>query len=161
MLPGVELMAAGVMPEPDFARDFGLFLRELHSLPVEQALALGVPLLDGPSLRRERGEHYEDVIRRCFPLISCEARVYVQQIYELYLNDPANFEFRPCLVHGDLDSNTLIDPASGRLTGVIDFGELSASSRAHDFWAPVFCFPRLGIASQLEECFEAAGLLCE
>ena len=157
-LQGVPIMTAARPPAPSFGRDFGRFLRELHSFPVERALELGVPLSDGPTLRADRARHYEDVIRRVFPLVSCEARNRIEVVYEGYLNQPANFEFEPCLLHQDLDSNTLIDAETGALSGVIDFGDVVLSNPAIDLWLPVFGFPMLGIEDQLKECLAAVGV---
>ncbi len=157
-LPGELVLEASRPPAAGFGRDFGRLLRELHAFPAQQAVDLGVPLVDGSELRRQRAEHYEEVIRGVFPLVSCEARTRVEQVYEAYLNDTPSFAFEPKLVHGDLDVNTLIDAATGDLCGVIDFGGAIVSSEALDLWLPLAGFERLGISGQLPACLDEAAL---
>jgi len=105
----------------------------------------------------DRAEHYEAVIRRVFPLISCEARTQIERVYEAYLGDARLFEFEPRLVHCDLAMNTLIDPVTGRLSGLIDFGDAAVTSPAIDYWLPLYGFEQLGIDGQLGSCLAAAG----
>jgi aminoglycoside phosphotransferase (APT) family kinase protein len=157
-LPGQTFWDARLKPGPRFGREFGRLLRELQAFPVERALELAVPLEDGPKLRELTGEHYETVIRRVFPLVSCEARQHVETVYEGYLNEASNFDFEPRLVHSDLDVNTLIEVDSGEITGVIDFGQAKVGSTAADYWLPVHGFEVLGIADQTEACLEASGI---
>ena len=158
MLPGEPVLFAGRPPGPGFGRDCGVLLRELGAFPVEEATRLGVPYLDGAAVRAQRGRHYEQVIRRVFPLVSCEARTYLERGFEAYLNTPAHFEFEPALAHQDLDMNCLIDTQTGELSGVIDFGGMVVSNPALDLWLPLYGFERVGIASQLQACLDAAGI---
>lgn len=156
-VPGELAAFAGRMPEQEFGRDLGNVLRKLHGFPARRALDLGVPLFDGPKLREDRAAHYEKVIRQTFPILSCEARTYVEQVYEAYLNDTASFGFEPVLVHTDLYVNMLID-TEGHLCGIIDFGDAAVSSPALDFWVPTYGFHQLGIANQEAACLDAAGI---
>ena len=170
-IPGISLITAaellpaaarGGNPEltlsANFGRDLGVFLRELHAFPPERALELGARLVDGPAARQERIEMYEHIVRGAFPLLGCEARTYVEQRFEAHVNDPANFVFEPRLIHGDLDrQNTLVDPQTGELTGVIDFGDKDVGNPASDLWMPLLDFERLGIGNQRERFLEAYG----
>jgi aminoglycoside phosphotransferase (APT) family kinase protein len=119
---------------------------------------LGVPLFDGAHLREDRARHYEAVIRRTFPLLSCEARTHVERIYEGYLNDPECFDFQPVLVHTDLAVNTLIDLQTRRLCGLIDFGDAAVSSPTLDFWLPTCGLKHVGVEEQTAACLEEAGV---
>ena len=93
-----------------------------------------------------------------FPLVSCEARTYVEQGYEAFLNDSVNFQFPLRFVHRDLDVNTLIEPESGAITGLIDFGASVISSVATDYWLPLYGFERLGIGDQTDACLRESGI---
>jgi aminoglycoside phosphotransferase (APT) family kinase protein len=156
-LPGEVVMCASARPAPDFGRDLGRMIAELHGFPPATAIETGVPIYDGPRLRDDRGAHYEAVIHHVFPVVSCQARTHVERVYEAYLNDDANFQFEPVLAHNDLAVNTLVD-AAGNLCGLIDFADAAVSSPALDFWLPVFGFDQLGIAGQRAACIEAAGI---
>jgi len=157
-LPGEVVMDASRRPAPSFGRELGCLIRELHSFPAERAVELGVPRFDGAELRDDRARHYEAVITRAFPMISCEARKHVERVYEAYLNNPDCFDFQPVLVHTDLAVNTLIDPQTGRLCGLIDFGDAAVSSPALDFWLPVFGLKQLGLEDQVAGCLDEAGV---
>jgi aminoglycoside phosphotransferase (APT) family kinase protein len=158
MLPGEPVLFAKRRPGPGFGRDYGRLLSELRAFPVEEAVRLGVPYVDGAAVRVQRGRHYERVIRRVFPLVSCEARTHVERGFEIYLNGPAHFEYEPSLAHQDLDMNCLIDTQTGELSGLIDFGGMVVSNPALDLWLPLYGFERLGIEEQLPACLEAAGI---
>jgi aminoglycoside phosphotransferase (APT) family kinase protein len=156
-IAGELLMSKAVAPALTFGGEVGALLRGLRAFSRQRALDLGVPLVDGPTLRDDRMRHYEDVIRRAFPLISCEARTHVERIYEAYLNNTASFDFEPILVHTDLDSNILID-REGHLCGLIDLGDAAVSSPVLDLWLPVYGFEQLGIPDQRDACLAAAGI---
>jgi aminoglycoside 2''-phosphotransferase len=141
----------------DFGRQFGRLLRELHAFPAERALACGIASRDAVGLRSKRVQEYEQVIRRVFPLLSCETRTFVQATYEQAINDPAYYNFEPSFAHGDLDVNALVDE-DGNLSGLIDFGQSFVGSSAVDYWLPVYGFPRLGIPDQTRPCLDAAGI---
>src|SRR5581483_1927845 len=51
ILPGETVLYASRPPGPEFGREYGCLLRELGSFPVERAVALGVPYVDGPAMR--------------------------------------------------------------------------------------------------------------
>jgi aminoglycoside 2''-phosphotransferase len=158
MLPGEPVLFASRRPGERFGEQLGRLLRELALFPVETAIQAGVPLVTGQQMLEQRAHHYEAVIRRVFPIVSCEARTRIEQVFETYLNDQRNFEFEPRLAHQDLDMNALIDPETGHLSGVIDFGGAVLSSPALDWWLPVFGFRRLEVEEQLSACLEAAGI---
>ena len=133
-----------------FAADAGRLLRVLHSFPPDEAAGLGLPVDDGAVVRRRESACYEDVVRRVFPLISCEARSYCEAEFEAYLNEPANFAFEPRLVHNDLDQrNTVLDPETGDLVGLVDFGDARIGDPAADFvWLLTIGLRDLGIDGQ-------------
>jgi aminoglycoside 2''-phosphotransferase len=107
-------------------------------------------LMDGPAQRASVIELYEDVVRRVFPLLSCEARTHTEQRFETFINEPANFDFEPRLIHHDLDrQNLLIDPETGDLSGVIDWEGSRVGDPAIDLWFPLIDFEQLGIGDQL------------
>ncbi len=120
------------------AATLGRFLRALHDFPTDRALDCGVGYNDGALWREERAQLYEVTIRRCFPLVSCEARAHIERTFETYLNDDANFAWQPALVHNDIDErNVLVDPSTGDLTGVIDWGDIFIGDPAVDFAGPL------------------------
>lgn len=160
-LPGAHVWPNGDAPlgrpSTDFGRQLGVLIRELHAFPVGRAKELGVRELDVATERSKRIEHFEAVIRRVFPLVSCEARSHIESVYRDAINEPAYYTSKPCFTHRDLDVNTLLDD-EGNISGLIDFGGCVVGSPAIDFWLPVFGFERLGIGEQSAGCIEASGV---
>ena len=159
-VPGVPLRDFHGRLAPGFGASLGCFLRALHSFPVERAVALGLNVMEGHVLRRRLIKEYEDYVRRVFPLISCEARTHAQEVFESRVNDPAFFDFEPRMSHRDIDErHLLIDPVSGKLRGVIDFGDAAIGPRASDFvWAYCLGFERFGIAGQIRDLLREGEL---
>jgi aminoglycoside phosphotransferase (APT) family kinase protein len=148
-----------VMPAPSFGRELGRFLREVHSFPVERAEECGVKVVDGPALRADREQFRDEVVRDVFPLVMPATRFYINDRFDAYLCDDLNFDFQPVLVQGDMDrQNVLVDPQTGQLTGVIDFGGTNIGKPAVDFLLPLGDFEDLGISYQLASFIEAYGL---
>jgi aminoglycoside 2''-phosphotransferase len=137
-VPGVKVALLNRPLASGAAEALGHFLRALHGFPGDRAVACGVTYHDGVAWRAARTQLYEATIRRCFPLVSCEARAYIASTFETYLNNAANFDFDPILLHGDIDDrNVLADPDTGELTGVVDFGDMVIGDAALDFTGPL------------------------
>ncbi len=137
-LPGMPLEQAH-LGEEGLARvgaQLGRFLTELHSFPVDRASALGVPCFTADGWRDKERAFRMRCDREVSPLLSDIEREAVAQFWDGYLEDDAMFAFTPALIHNDLGSeHLLIDRQSGRLTGVIDFGDARGGDPALDFAA--------------------------
>ena len=67
------------------------------------------------------------------PRLSTEVASGVLGDFDGYLEEPSNFRFTPRLIHRDLSSDHILhDPATGDLTGVIDWGDACAGDPAFD-----------------------------
>ena len=161
LVPGVPLRELKRPAAPGFGAALGRFLHALHAIPIAELAALGVEVVDGPVLRQRLIERYESFARRAFPLISCEARTHVINVFEALINDPATFDYQPALIHNDIDErNAVADSETGELTGIIDFGDAEICNPAFDYAPAVIgMFERLGVASELPDLFREGGLL--
>jgi aminoglycoside 2''-phosphotransferase len=157
---GVPLMDLKRAPASGFGAALGRFLHALHAFPVERAVAHGLELFDSPRARDRAIEKYEEMVRRVFPLLSCEARAYAESVYERRLNDRDHWRFEPRLCHGDIDDhNVLADLETGGLTGVVDFSDADVHNPAGDFaWAFAGGFARLGIEDQIPDLLREGGI---
>lgn len=115
--------------------DLANFLTLLHFYPVEHAASLIVPLERSSGWREQHAAFYAEVREHIFPLLDSAEQERVAVFWEGYLNDDANFRFTPTLIHADLNpaDHILCDPATGRLAGVIDWGDACVGDPALDF----------------------------
>lgn len=107
------------------------FLRALHGVPFEQASACQLPVAD---TRQECLDVYTRVREKLFSHMRPDARRWVSQHFETFLDDARNFDYRPVLKHGDFGtSNIVFDPQTQTIKGVIDFGGSRLGDPAYDF----------------------------
>jgi len=119
--------------------DLAIFLNTVHSFPVEEAVHCGV------ASNGDRAGYLEDLQGardRVFPLLNDAIRCHVEARLEVFLEDDANFAYAPTLLHADLWPEHLLFSRSGeRLSGVIDFGDVSIGDPDYDL---AFLARRLG-----------------
>jgi aminoglycoside phosphotransferase (APT) family kinase protein len=127
-LPGVPGDLAEMVDRPQVARQLGLFLDTLHTYPLNRAGEAGV--------REERDmvAHWRnkafDGLKK---IVEFEADTHRLQQY-LTSNSPSPFEGTLKLVHNDLwADHILINPQSGAVSGVIDWGDTAIGDPAVDF----------------------------
>jgi aminoglycoside phosphotransferase (APT) family kinase protein len=159
LVEGVPLRSLQRPPAADFGASLGRFLSVLHSTPADEAAAAGVLLQDGPVTRAGRIERWQKLARTAFPLLGCEARAYAERVFESHINDPSAFQFEPCLAHMDIDDrNLIVDPSTGALAGVVDFGDAQISTPAMDYvWAHRRGLEQYGISAQLPFLYAEGG----
>jgi aminoglycoside phosphotransferase (APT) family kinase protein len=117
---------------PAIATGIAAFLVELHALPPERALALGVP---APAARRSALEVLRDeempLLR---DLLTATEHRTIARWWETFLSDRALRAAPACLIHGDLwYENVLVDPAADEVVGVVDFESAAVDDPAQDF----------------------------
>jgi aminoglycoside phosphotransferase (APT) family kinase protein len=127
-LPGIAGNISKTVDKHKIARQLGLFLTKLHAYPVDKAREAGVP---------ERSD-----------LVAYWRNKSIEQLNGIdvlnvdpnnlrrYLeNDvPLSFEGALRLVHNDLwAEHILVDPRSGSVSGIIDWGDAAISDPAVDF----------------------------
>jgi aminoglycoside phosphotransferase (APT) family kinase protein len=113
------------------ASDLARFLGALHALPVEAGLACDVPVLDRIEYAGRLGA---EAASRLYPSLGDEAGRRLDAALAHWSRPSANAAPSAALLHGDLSpEHVLCEPSSGRLTGVIDFGDLAVGDPARDF----------------------------
>lgn len=110
------------------ARELAYFLAALHALPASIGVECDLPVLDrtrlARSLRTESGILH--------PSLPAETSRRLEEMLDRW---SAPGESPPhSLLHRDLSpGHVLYDPSDGRLTGVIDFGDVALGDPARDF----------------------------
>ena len=65
----------------------------------------------------------------------------IAEDFEDFLDNEANFQFEPVLIHADLlDDHVLLDLPGRKVSGVIDFGDVSIGDPALDLWESLQAF---------------------
>lgn len=105
-------------------------VRSLHALPTQLAHNCGVPAVSPL-------QHLTSIMNEAriviAPRLAANVWQYHEELLALYAREPALHTYRPALLHGDLSpDHFLADAEQGKLTGMIDFGDVCISDPAWD-----------------------------
>lgn len=101
------------------ADQLGAFLRVLHSMPADEALAY-----DSPETYRALAERQLAAYReKLYPHLMAFQREWIELLFRDALRDKDFFDHTPALLHNDFKvDHILYDATQQRISGVIDFG---------------------------------------
>lgn len=151
-LDAATLRALPPADQQAIAAQLGAFLRALHTTPLD-----AVP--EAARIRADTHDEWADLYvrirERLFAYMRPDARQAVAAHFEPYLGDAAHFAFAPALRHGDIGpGNVIYDPATARLSAILDFGSAGIGDPALDL-ASSLLGPR-GYGEQFVPALEAA-----
>lgn len=112
------------------ANDVAAFLTALHRFPVDRAAELRLRRPDWQASVESRLDEFSS---RVASLLDADERVLVQRRFAEFRENPANFSFRPAVIHADLGPEHLLCGPDGRLVGVIDWTDAHVGDPALDF----------------------------
>jgi aminoglycoside phosphotransferase (APT) family kinase protein len=135
LVPGDPIVA----PKPDHARRLGMFLRALHGVPVQEALAHGLGPADS---RREIAIRFRASV---LPLVDEAYRAEAAGLLDSIVTTPAE-----TVVHGDLGPEHVLI-VDDSLSGVIDFTDACLGDAALDL-----AWVLHGTPHEFARAFEAA-----
>ncbi len=136
LLPGEPLFRATVAGRTraevaQIAGQVAEFLRDLHAIPAAE-----LPPLPTADARSDWADLLAAFEAELFPHMRPDARVKVAASFAEFLDTADDAGFSPVLRHGDLGGeNIRYDPATNRVTGIIDFGSAAMGDPAVDFAA--------------------------
>jgi aminoglycoside phosphotransferase (APT) family kinase protein len=108
------------------AAELAAFLVALHRVPIEETSEIGVVRAPVPEVASEALRDQGLPLLR--GLLSVAEYGAVEAWWESYLADPLMRRYAPVLRHGDLwYEHVLIDEASGRIVGILDFEARTAN----------------------------------
>lgn len=123
MIPGEPLYPkafAKIANKTAVASQLAHFLQALHAIPIQEYIDEPLPISDD---RAEWLDVYGRIQTKLFPYMRLDACQAVAHHFESMLNDPAQYQFEPCLRHGDFGTGNLLhNPQTGQMSGIIDFG---------------------------------------
>ena len=150
-LPG-DTPVWGADPGGAFARDLGAFMARLHQLPVDEARASGVPVVD--SYRRLLGAR--DVVAPVLAVrLRAAALARIEAWWATLAADHRMRTPRLAVCHHDLWHGNLLRSESGRLSAVLDIAHVEVGDPAHDFPAPRYFGDAFMV--ELVSAYRAAG----
>lgn len=84
--------------------------------------------------RKNWSGYYRAMELYVFPKIERRERLWITHVFYEFLFPSDHFRFKPCLIHGDFKNDHIFhDPSSGKITGIIDFGQLKMGDPAYDY----------------------------
>lgn len=135
-LAGVQLRSDNpALAQPQqITRQLGEFISCLHRFPVERAAQLKIAPVSTADWRQRFRDLTAQVCGDVVPLLEPALRAKAAALWEGFVAAEAHFLFRPVLIHSDLNSDHILyDESSGKLTGVIDWGDVKIGDPAMDF----------------------------
>lgn len=115
------------------AEQLATFLKELHSIPIEQTLDFEIPISDVPYKYEDWVDLYQRLQDEVFPHLMLHTREWAKNHFESFLDSKSNFEHTPKLIHGDLGAyHVLFDLQKKRVNGIIDFSNSGVGDPAMD-----------------------------
>jgi aminoglycoside 2''-phosphotransferase len=131
MIEGVPITKCDLGSD-ELAGQMAAVLLEIHSFPEEKALELGVLK---PDWRMDYVDFYEKVQNETFGFLDEATRAGARKVFDGFLDNEDNFNFKPRLVHRDLsgDAHILCDTETDRIAGIIDWEDACVGDPAIDF----------------------------
>lgn len=131
MIKGVSFrkeVFQNVQEKGDIAKQLATFLKQLHSIPFEQVRGIGINDIDNLSYWANM---FERIQKKLFPFMKKESQRLISESFNSFLNQ--NFSINKTLIHGDFGpSNIIFDSDTQRISGIIDFNEVSLGDPASD-----------------------------
>lgn len=126
--------ARGLLDLPGPVEQVARTLDAVHAFPVEKAGKLGMPTWD---LRDDFAADLSSIREEVLPKLTPGEGRALLDAWEGYLEDDANFAYRPTLTHGDVSLDHLL-VTGDEITGLIDFGDAEIGDPDYDLsylWA--------------------------
>ncbi|MDF2663439.1 MAG: aminoglycoside phosphotransferase [Paenibacillus sp.] len=115
------------------AKQIAEFLSALHSFDGDSMTRVDTNRFRS-EWRKNWSAYYRAMELYVFPRIERRERLWIMHVFYEFLYPSDHFRFMPCLLHGDFKNDHIFhDPATGKLTGIIDFGSLRMGDPAYDY----------------------------
>ena len=110
------------------------FLRQLHTAKITRGIAQTLPRQGSKEEKRILEKHRARIRALAYKYLDRKTRELSESFLEDSVERFAKANYEPVLVHGDLtDRNILVDPNSGKLAGILDWGDSRIADPAWDF----------------------------
>lgn len=117
-----------VQEKEDISIQLATFLKQLHSIPVEEVRSCGVKIIDN---RNEWESLFNRIKEKLFSFMKKESQELIYDNFNRFLNQ--NISITNTFIHGDFGpSNIIFDLDKQRISGIIDFNDVSIGDPASD-----------------------------
>jgi aminoglycoside 2''-phosphotransferase len=141
LVPGTPLyrhtlLRADVATQDRLARELARFLQQLHAIPLRE---VPLPPWHSATPPKSRRAFYErrlaDLEQHIYPLLWADQKAWISDLFAPVRAGTVDMDaFTPVLIHRDMAAYHILHmPATGRLTGVIDYGTAGAGDAATDW----------------------------
>lgn len=119
--------------QDNLAKQIGVFLRQLHSIPMKVITENGIKGFPGNGTREDYIAQFNIIQDKLFPYIKSYTKEYIIQIYKPLVENENFLCYEPALIHGDLAPyHFFYSKELNKVNGVIDFGVSGCGDPAHD-----------------------------
>lgn len=141
-LEGVVLTAEVVKTDPalraSVARELAVFMQQVQAINPDETVATG-PIENKYASEKKRLESAQSylypLLDELYPAEAAQIKEYLQGLIARAEDFEKGTSYTPTLIHGDLEAeHILYDPASGKLTGIIDWGGTEITDPDYELW---------------------------
>lgn len=119
--------------QESIAKEIGVFLKQLHTIPMELVMQSGIEGFPGNGRREDYLALLEIVKTKLFPYMKSYTREFITQLYQPLIDNETFLSYEPALIHGDIAPfHFFYSKELNKINGVIDFGVAGYGDPAHD-----------------------------
>lgn len=139
LLPGRPLYRHDLLRLPAgaqnrFAADLAAFLHDLHTIPASALAEAIPPAPQPPRSPAPWREHLASLRTTLYPHLWADQHAAIEDLFAPVLDGRLDMTYPPALIHNDLAAyHLLADTMTGKLSGVLDFGEAGWGDPAADY----------------------------
>lgn len=126
-----------LMSESDqnhIARQIGVFLRQLHAIPLKLAKENSILEIPYDLSRKNVLSEFEQIQRKVYPYCDNYEQKRIARVFGPVLENEDFLAFSPCLIHAGLSPRCFLhDSKTKKITGVLGFGCAGIGDPAFDF----------------------------
>ncbi|KKU91293.1 MAG: aminoglycoside 2''''-O-phosphotransferase [Candidatus Jorgensenbacteria bacterium GW2011_GWA1_48_11] len=122
------------------AKQLAELLKQISSIDLDEARQWGIEEVDPRTFYarqlKEAREIVYPILEAQYPEEAEELKTYIEGFFRDYFNNADNFDFKPAVVHGDLEGRLAIifDPEKREISGIVDAGNPEINDPDFDLW---------------------------
>ena len=129
-----DVLRMSVAEKDAVAEKLGLFLKQIHSIPLSEVEAAGIDRSTTERTADDWLQFYDQIKEHLFPLMWEDGREWVRRHFAPLVEDHSLVHYDPVFMNGDLATyHLLFDRSTNLFKGIIDFGTAGVGDPAVDF----------------------------